>query len=219
MSKYSWSHYNKNNLILAKKMLSYNLKHKINFFENGLYNHVRDIFSISLLLLRGNKKKFNILDYGSNIACLSNIQSKISTNLYNFFIFDPFIKREMYFNRPFKIKIFNKSLYKKTFDMINFGSSVQYIDNLNEIKKNINFSKVKIICITHTPITLKKKYRCIQSNHLNLIQNVHNFGTIKKFFQREKFKLIFKSRNDDKFIACKNKKLGTFSLNLIFQKI
>ena len=195
MSKYSWSQYNKNKLILSKKMLSYNQKHKINFFENGLYNHVRDIFTISLLLAKKKYKKLNILDYGSNIACLSNIHSKIDTKFFNFYIFDPFAEKEFSYSKPFKIKVVKKKLKNKSFDVINFGSCLQYIENLSEVKK----SK--------------------QSNQVNLSQIVHSFENIKKFFLKEKFKLIFKSRNNDKFIACRNKKTKTFSLNFIFQKI
>lgn len=218
MSKYSWSQYNKNNLILSKKMLSYNQKHKINFFENGLYNHVRDIFTLSLLMTKKKLRKTHILDYGSNVACLSNIHSKIDTKCFKFYIYDPFTKNKINSFKPFKISFLNKNLQKKSFDMINFGSSLQYIENLNEIKKNINFTKVNLVSITHTPITFKKRYICKQSNHLNLIQNIHDFKSIEKFFLKENLKLIFKSRNDNKFIACKNKRSGTFSLNLILKK-
>ena len=54
MSNYKWEKYNIKNMKLAKKFISLNKKNKFNFIEKGLYNHVRDILCLSLLI---NKKK------------------------------------------------------------------------------------------------------------------------------------------------------------------
>jgi len=219
MSKYSWSKYNELNLKLSKKLIKFNNKKKINHIENELFNHIRDIFCIALLINRKNKK-INVLDYGSHVACLSNLKSKINTNLFNFHIYDPFLKNDKSFYKPLKIKLLKKSqhLKKIKFEFINFGSCIQYINNLEEIKKNINFSFTETISITYTPITFLKKYKSYQTNHPNLIQIVYSYKEIIKFFSKEGFKIIFKSRNKDKYIACKSKKNKTFSLNLIFIK-
>ena len=50
------------------------------------------------------------------------------------------------------------------------------------------------------------------------MQKVYSFDYVVKKFKSKKFNLIFKSRNDDKYIACKKKIYKTFSLNLVFKK-
>ena len=100
--------------------------------------------------------------------------------------------------------------------MVNFGSSIQYLENL-DILKNINFTKTKVISITHTPINLKKSYSEMQTNHKNLKQNIHSLNEIKKIFLQKKFKLMFKSRNDDALTGT-HKKKDTHLLNLVFSK-
>jgi hypothetical protein len=220
MSNYSWAKYNSQNQKLSSKIIKFNQLNNINFVEEGIYNHIRDIFCLSILFLKPKKPKTKILDYGSNILALSNIKSKIKIKSYEFNIFDPFFKKKK-IKKPFKVNFINhtKKLKQKKFDIINFGSSIQYLENLNILNKQINFKSVKTIIITHTPFTLsKKKYVSKQSNHLNLIQHIYSISYIKKFYKKMGFELIFKSRNEDKYIACKNKKKRTYSLNLIFIK-
>jgi len=217
MSKYSWSQFNKKNIKLAYEMDNFNKKFKINFFENELYNHVRDIFALSILILKKKTKK-NILDYGSNLASLANFSSKIDQKKLKFFIYDPFAKKKIAKNKRFKLTILNKNLLNYKFDLIHFGSSIQYINKLDGIEEVLNFKTTKLVVITNTPITFKKEFNCTQVNHSKLTQFIHNMSNIERFFLKKKFHLIFKSRNDDKYIACKQKQKNTYSLNLIFQK-
>ena len=218
MSNYKWENYNIKNMKLAKKFISLNKKNKFNFIEKGLYNHVRDILCLSLLI--NKKKKLNVLDYGSNILSLININKKIDINLFNFFIYDPFLKEKKNIKHPFKISILNKKkdLQKKHFDVVNFGSSIQYIRNLKDIEETINFLKVSSVVITHTPLTLKKEFISKQTNHKQLSQKIYNYYNIINFFKKKKFKLIFKSRNKNKYVASLKNKTSTFSLNLVFNK-
>ena len=218
MSNYKWENYNIKNMKLAKKFISLNKKNKFNFIEKGLYNHVRDILCLSLLI--NKKKKLNVLDYGSNILSLININKKIDINLFNFFIYDPFLKEKKNIKHPFKISILNKKkdLQKKHFDVVNFGSSIQYIKNLKDIEETINFLKVSSVVITHTPLTLKKEFISKQTNHKQLSQKIYNYYNIINFFKKKKFKLIFKSRNKNKYVASLKNKTSTFSLNLVFNK-
>tara|TARA_B100000579_G_scaffold423657_1_gene427045 strand:+ start:316 stop:972 length:657 start_codon:yes stop_codon:yes gene_type:complete len=218
MSNYNWEKYNIKNMKLAKRFISLNKKNKFNFIEKGLYNHVRDILCLSLLI--NKKKKLNVLDYGSNILSLININKKIDINLFNFFIYDPFLKEKKNIKHPFKISILNKKkdLQKKHFDVVNFGSSIQYIKNLKDIEETINFLKVSSVVITHTPLTLKKEFISKQTNHKQLSQKIYNYYNIINFFKKKKFKLIFKSRNKNKYVASLKNKSSTFSLNLVFNK-
>ena len=51
MNNFNWAYYN-NNISLFKKLSKFNKKNKFNYIENGLYNHVRDIFCLSLILTK-----------------------------------------------------------------------------------------------------------------------------------------------------------------------
>ena len=220
MSHYNWNQYNISNLTLSKKLIKFNKKHKINYIEKGLYNHVRDLFCVTLALRNNSKKKVNVLDYGSNLLSLSNIISKININQFNFSIYDPFLKKNKKIVNPFKINFLSKSkdLIKREFHIINFGSSIQYLNNIDIIKKEINFKKVNTIIITNTPISINKAYISKQSNHPSLIQNIYTLKKIEKFFKDVGFNIVFISRNENKYIACKVKKSKTYSLNLILKK-
>ena len=214
MSSYNWSNYN-NDIKLFNKLSRFNKKNKFNYVENGLYNHIRDIFCISLLLTKLKKKnsKVKVLDYGSNKLVYANLVNKINLNNLNFSIYDPFHKKTKKFKS--NIVLFNQERHlMKKWDMINFGSSMQYVKELGVLNK-INFNNCKIILITHTPLSLSKKYKFLQKNHKNLTQNIHSYNEVVNFFKNKKYKLIFKSRNNDKFVAAK-KKHKTYSLNLLF---
>ena len=52
---------------------------------------------------------------------------------------------------PFRMSFFKDPilLKKNSWDMVNFGSSIQYLENL-DILKSINFAKTKVVSITHT---------------------------------------------------------------------
>jgi hypothetical protein len=221
MSTYSWLKYNNINRKLSNKIITFNKRSNINFIEKGLYNHIRDIFCLTIMLNRNKRRKTKILDYGSNLLALSNIKSKINIKLFDFYIYDPFFLKKIKNNeKPFEIKFITKEkqLKNKKFDIVNFGSSLQYIKDLNFIKNNVNLKNVNNILITHTPITLLKKYSSKQKNHKNLVQHIHSFNYLKKILKQNGYDLIFKSRNDDKYVACNKKKPKTFFLNLLFVK-
>ena len=218
MNKYKWNQYN-NNKRLILNLIDFNKKKTVNAVEKGLYNQIRDIFCLSLILsLKSSKKnKINVLDFGSNHLAYSNIINKIDCKKFSFNVYDPFYDKEK-FSIPFKISFFNDFtvLKKNRWDMVNFGSSIQYLESL-EVLENINLINTKVVSITHTPISLKKSYSAMQTNHKNLSQKIYSLKEIKKFFLKKNFKLIFKSRIDENLSAAKNKK-DTYLLNLVFSK-
>lgn len=218
MIKYSWKKYNQKSSQLSRKLVKFNNENNFNFIEDGLYNHIRDIFCLSILIKKRGRIK--ILDYGSNILSLSNIKNKINVKKYDFFIFDPFLEKKKIIYSPFKIQIYNDKfeIKKEFFDIINFGSSIQYLKKLSDLDQVINFKKTLKIIITHTPITVNKKFISKQSNHINLQQKIFNYYDLIKFFKKKKFSLIFKSRNETKYAASLKNKSSTFSLNLVFEK-
>ena len=218
-SKY-WQKYNLNKNKLIKKIANYNKKNKVNFLESGHYNHIRDILALLISTIDKKNKRLEVLDYGSNLLSLVNFVNKIDVNKINFTIYDPYYKssKKININARYKIIDSEKKIFKKNYDLLHFGSSIQYENNFLEKIKGFKLHPAKYILITHTPFSLKKDYLSKQTNHPKLIQNIYSLSKIVSSFKKYNYKLIFKSRNSDKYIACKNKKFETYSLNLLFKK-
>ncbi len=217
-----WKIYNQEKKKLLQKVIDFNNKNKFNFLEKENYNHIRDILSLTLINIKPNRNKVKILDYGSNLLTISNLNNKINTSNFNFIIYDPFSED---FNYNFKFKNINykiisdhKKICKDQFTLINFGSSIQYQHNFFMNLEKLNLKKTNFIVFTSTPISLGKTYLSKQSNHNYLTQKIYSFDYLVNKLKSKNFKLIFKSRNNDKYIACKKKKYKTFSLNLVFKK-
>ena len=124
---YNWTNYNRKKNKLAQKLNKFNDENIFNSVEGSYYNHTRDILSLSLQSLQGKKAK--ILDYGSNIASISNIKNKISTKNLKFLIYNPFHIEENKKNifKNINYKIYNNiKLINQKVDFVNFGSSLQY---------------------------------------------------------------------------------------------
>ena len=175
MSKFNWQKFNLQTIPLARKFFEYNQKNIFHYYEEGYYNHIRDIFCLVLLLNKKNDK-INILDFGSNILSLCNIQNKIDLTNYDLTIFDPFFKTDNIsseLKKNLKIKIISniKSIKKNKYDMIHFGSSIQYINDFFILFDSFNFKKTKNILITQTPLSLENSYIAQQWNYKNLYQN------------------------------------------------
>ncbi len=218
---YNWKNYNRKKMSLAKYLNGHNNKSIFNYVEKSYYNHTRDIFCLGLLSLKNKNAKSIVLDYGSNIATLSNIKNKIKTNNFKFYIYDPFNfnqKKNIKLNQ-INYEIIDKlNNFSEKVSLLNFGSSIQYISNYKKILKNIKFEKKAIIIISASPFTLNKTYYASQINHKNLNQKINNFYDLIKFFKSIKFNLIFKSSIDLNLAAIKKAKKNTFFLNLIFEK-
>ena len=112
-----------------------------------------------------------------------------------------------------------KDLKENKFDLVYFGSSLQYVQNLKEIGDLQFIKKSNYILITHTPISLikSKNYQENQVNENNLIQNIHDYREITKDLLRDCFDVKFKSINKFKYTGLKKKKKNIYSLNLLFK--
>ena len=88
MNSFNWINYN-NNIQLLKKINNHNKKNKFNLIEEGIYNHIRDIFCLTIISInKKNKQKIRVLDYGSNKIVYANLLNKI--NIKDFEIFELF---------------------------------------------------------------------------------------------------------------------------------
>tara|TARA_B100001123_G_scaffold180353_1_gene206607 strand:+ start:4263 stop:4937 length:675 start_codon:yes stop_codon:yes gene_type:complete len=217
---FDWFKYNSQRNSDAIKIYNYNLKSKVNYIEKGVHKNVRDIYALSLLLAKKTNGISNILDFGSNLIPQSNLINKIDISKYIFFIYNPFVKK---INKKlkFKFKIINKikDLKKDKFDLIYFGSCLQYIKNLQDVGNLSFIKKTKYILISHTPISIGnyKTYQENQTNAKNLIQNIHSYEEISKKLLKKKFSLKFQSINEFKYSGLKKKKKNVFFLNLLFK--
>ena len=220
-TSYDWSQYNKLRNKLAIKIDKYNRKSKLNFFEQANYNHIRDIYALTLILIGGKKGKSKILDFGGKLMAHANLINNINTNSLYFHIFNPQIK-SMKKKLSFKYRLINKEkfLQNQKFDLVYFGSSLQYIKKFSNLK-SLNFlNKSKYILITHTPVSFGSKdvFYLRQVNQKNLYQNIYSFNYIIKKILNNKFKLIFKSVNDYKYTGLKKKFNHIHSMNLLLKK-
>jgi len=220
-SKY-WQNYNLGKKKLIKKIIKFNKKNKVNYFEDLHFNHTRDILALGLSLANPQNKKFKVLDYGSNPLSLANLSNKINLKKIHFTIYDPFLKDKLdkiHINQV-KYKIINNEqvIFNEKYNLIHYGSSIQYQNDFLKKLKILNLNYAKYIIFTHTPFSTKGSYRTKQTNHPNLEQNIYSLSSLINILDEKNFKLIFKSRNDDKYKACKIEKFKTYSLNLLFKK-
>ena len=186
-----WKKYNKEKDKLIKKIINFNDKFQINYLENGHFNHTRDLFALSLTNFKAQKKRINILDYGSNLLTLCNLTNKIDCNRFNFIIFDPFYKKTVnkikIKNTKYKIVNNEKLIKSSKFGLLHFGSSIQYEEKILEKIENLNLDATKIILFTHTPFSFEKPYSSVQSNHLQLTQYIHSFKKITNALKKKIF--------------------------------
>jgi len=218
-NNFDWTNYNLKRNKEAIKINNYNLRQNVNFLEKGVYKNVRDIYALSIIVSQIGKKKINILDFGGNLMPHVNLSNKINIRNINIYIFNPFSKNNKLKKKNLKIVTLKKyeQLQKIKFDLIYFGSVLQYIENLIILKKKI-INNSKFVLITHTPIIFSKKnFKEVQKNESKLIQKIHSFDELKKNIFN-KFNLIFKSVNDFKFTGLRKNKKNTYSLNLLFKK-
>jgi len=217
-NNYSWKTYNNKIRSFAQFLEKYNNISKVNFIEKSFYNHTRDIFCLGIL----NSKKTNILDYGSNETVISNIKNKIDISNKTFYIYSPYNDYAKKNNpiRGIKKIIINdlKKVRDIKFDVIHFGSCLQYIDKYEKFIDKINYNKKCKIIITATPLSLKNTYISKQNNQKNLYQTVHSLKKLKSYFKKKKFDLTFQSAFNLRFAGLSLIKKDTFFINLIFNK-
>ena len=220
-SRYDWSKYNKKRNIEAIKIDKYNSKKTINYFEKGIYNHIRDIYALTLLLAKG-KKNTQVLDYGGNLISHCNLLNKINTKRTFFLIYNPYILNiNKKLNFKYKVSSNISDIINKKFNLIYLGSSLQYISDINNLVKTKIILNSNYVLITHTPVSFKeqkvvKKLR--QSNHKELFQNIYSYKLIYQKLLKNKFKLIFKSINHQKYSGINKKYKKIYSVNLLFKK-
>jgi len=215
-NNYSWKKYNLNIQKLINQNIAFNKKFMFNAVDNSYYTQTRDIFA----LVANTSKVINILDFGSNLSLISNLSNKIDTRAKKFFVYDPFYSLK----DDVKIKNINYEIFsnltdiiKIKFDLIHFGSCIQYIKNFDSYLKILKLNNKSKILFTATPFNLYTKYKTKQINQKNLFQIVHNYHDLCKLLKLKKFDIIFKSSMNVKLAKLKTVKPNTYFLNILFQ--
>ena len=215
-NNYSWKKYNINIQKLINQNIAFNKKFMFNAVDNSYYTQTRDIFA----LVANTSKVINILDFGSNLSLISNLSNKIDTRAKKFFVYDPFysLKDDVKI-KNINYKIFSNltDIIKIKFDLIHFGSCIQYIKNFDSYLKILKLNNKSKILFTATPFNLYTKYKTKQINQKNLFQIVHNYHDLCKLLKLKKFDIIFKSSMNVKLAKLKTVKPNTYFLNILFQ--
>ena len=215
-NNYSWIKYNLNIQKLINQNIAFNKKFMFNAVDNSYYTQTRDIFA----LVANTSKVINILDFGSNLSLISNLNNKIDTKAKKFFVYDPFysLKDDVKI-KNINYKIFSNltDIIKIKFDLIHFGSCIQYIKNFDSYLKILKLNNKSKILFTATPFNLYTKYKTKQINQKNLFQIVHNYHDLCKLLKLKKFDIIFKSSMNIKLAKLKTVKPNTYFLNILFQ--
>ena len=215
-NNYSWKKYNLNIQKLINQNIAFNKKFMFNAVDNSYYTQTRDIFA----LVANTSKVINILDFGSNLSLISNLSNKIDTRAKKFFVYDPFysLKDDVKI-KNINYKIFSNltDIIKIKFDLIHFGSCIQYIKNFDNYLKILKLNNKSKILFTATPFNLYTKYKTKQINQKNLFQIVHNYHDLCKLLKLKKFDIIFKSSMNVKLAKLKTVKPNTYFLNILFQ--
>lgn len=215
-NNYSWKKYNLNIQKLINQNIAFNNKFMFNAEDNSYYTQTRDIFA----LVANTSKVINILDFGSNLSLISNLNNKIDTKAKKFFVYDPFysLKDDVKI-KNINYKIFSNltEIIKIKFDLIHFGSCIQYIQNFDSYLKILKLNNKSKILFTATPFNLYTKYKTKQINQKNLFQTVHNYHNLCKLLKLKKFDIIFKSSMNIKLAKLKTVKPNTYFLNILFQ--
>lgn len=213
---YSWKIYNHNIQKLINQNINFNNSSKFNAVDNSYYTQTRDIFA----LVANTSNVINILDFGSNLSLISNLNNKIDTKAKKFIVYDPFYSLK----DDIKIKNINYKIFsnltdiiKIKFDLIHFGSCIQYIKNFDSYLKILKLNNKSKILFTATPFNLYTKYKTKQINQKNLFQIVHNYHDLCKLLKLKKFDIIFKSSMNVKLAKLKTVKPNTYFLNILFQ--
>lgn len=195
------------------------------------YNHIRDITSLCISLLCAERKgTINILDIGGGFA-VSYIELLKRCTLQNYFytvceidVFCQHYQAHSFLKE--KNICFINSLEKivKRYDLVLFGSSLQYFSNYSETLADIiqRAQFPEYILMTHTPVTSYPTFATAQVNMDNKkIPNwIFNIDSLGHVFLKNGYSCLFRSAisRAGVFDDFKEEYVNYRSANLLFKK-
>lgn len=145
----------------------------------------------SLLLLSLNKKKIQILDYGGGYGNLFfHLKNKVKKN-FKITVFDnnykTIINSKKIFKKNSNIK-FSNNLYRlknKKFDLIYFGSVIQYVFDINSLLKFIQSVKPKYLVFYDLMAGKNKDFYSFQNFYgKKMVVKFYNLKALKFKFNK-----------------------------------
>ena len=221
MKKYSWKKYNLDQIKVIKNLINRSNKSNLNYIHKKKYNHVRDMFALSLSLL--NFKPV-ILDFGGSSLSFLDVVSKTQVK-FSYFLYNPFFdNNKINFINSIKQILLLKTVDKRIINnnKINFiycNSVIQYIKNINKnfIRKCIT-KHVKYILLTDVYITLEKRDFLIKQKNHDVNIKIRNIENLEKIFKKNKYKIIFKSAFKRERNELKKSTTDYYLYNFLFQR-
>ena len=175
------------------------------------------------------KNTLNILDFGgsSNPAisyliktCKHNFLSTVIETKFFVDKFQNMVPPE--YKDILQYKDSFKDLNFDTYDICYFGSTIQYIENYEEILKRVFQSQIKYIVITETFFNYTNQdffVSTIQDNPQYLANRFFSYDKLMKLFKDNNFKCIFENKRTSKNHRHKTINFSEYSIfDLIFKK-
>ena len=220
----NWKKYNQESFVFTNKLLEFNRRNNFNFYESGIYNHVRDLLAITLASFE-NYKEINILDFGSNTSTWANLKNKIDVRNLDVTIYDPFSESDYSktLSFGFNVKVIsNLNLLKgRKFDLTIFGSSSQYMPDFIENFLELDCLLSGKLLFTDTAFSKKESFIAEQNNSFRGNQFIRSYDLLRTNLESKSYKEIFKSTlpiNDEVFYPSKYTS-EVIVLNILFSKI
>ena len=147
-----------------------------------------------------NQKHYRAKNFYKNAKC-------DIFNPYSDFLFKKkYISIKKKISKETSIKFIKKINKNKKYDLLLFGSVLQYVSNL-EILKYLFINKPKFILITQTPISVdKRNYEHFQINQkVPPLMYIHNINNILIDLLESKYEIVYVSSIDQKLCGLKKK--------------
>lgn len=182
----------------------------------------------AILKILFNDKKIELLDYGAgdikNFFYLNNHLKNLNYFYKDQDSIDDLLKKEKFLKKFKNFRIFNLKKINKI-NIIHFGSSFQYIEDIEKIFKEINGKNVKYIILSGVIIFnngCKEKVIYLQKNIPNkkIYLYFYNKKFLLNFFKKNNFKSISILKNyTDKYLNWNNLKDNHYEYcDIIFKK-
>jgi len=204
-----WEKYNEDYIDLTNEMILFNNSNEFNFIESNFYNHIRDIFSLTLSSILVSKKgTTKVLDYGSNMVTWANLKNKIITKNLHVDMYDPYksnYPKDLSFDFSYSLKNNIELIRNSSYDITIFGSVAQYDEEFLSTTILDKSILGKYVLFTHTPMSLGESFSSNQSQIIPPInkeipnsgfkgfQFIHSYKEIRLNIEKHGYKLIFKS--------------------------
>ena len=202
-----WKKYNENNIDLTNEMILFNNSNEFNFIETHFYNHIRDIFSLTLSFIfdskRGTKK---VLEYGSNPVAWANLKNKTIVENLHVDIYDAYesnYAKDLNFDFSYSLINNIELIRNSSYDITIFGSVAQYDEEFLSTTILDKSILGKYVLFTHTPMSRGESFSANQSQVIlpirknsieyKVLNFMHSYKEIRVSLEKQGYKLIFKS--------------------------